>query len=272
VNYNLVIKEYIMVLQIDPSEPRRLIGDNTSEVDFLLSSDEIDFPLGAWMLGGDDILFGSPANDLAYGNEGEDAFYGDLGNDSLFGGRGKDALYGEDGNDYINGGQEADFLEGDSGNDILLGGKGNDFIISGNGNDTLVGGTGRDYLYSEGDDPSLPKIGSNLYVLQAEPGLRDINNADLILPFQVGVDRIGLAGGLNPSQVSLEYMPDVTIVLQVDFPQSFQDFMDPGELTPVPTVGSGTLIKVKNSGDILGFVDGVTPAQIQGSIIPVQGF
>ena len=62
-----------MVLQTDPSEPRRLIGDNTSEIDFLLSLDEIDFPLGAWMLGGDDILFGSPANDLAYGNEGEDA-------------------------------------------------------------------------------------------------------------------------------------------------------------------------------------------------------
>ncbi len=261
-----------MVLQADPSEPRRLIGDNTSEIDLLLSSDGIDFPLGAWMLGGDDILFGSTANDLAYGNEGEDALYGDLGNDSLFGGRGKDALDGEDGNDYLSGGQDADFLDGGAGNDILLGGRGNDFLISGDGNDTLIGGLGRDYLYSEGDDPSLPKIGSNLYVLQAEPGLRDINNADLILPFQVGVDRIGLAGGLNASEVSLEYLTNVTIVLQVDLPQSIQNLIEPGELAPVPTVGSGTLIKVKNSGDMLGFVEGVTPAQIQGSIISVQGF
>jgi hypothetical protein len=265
-------QEYIMVLQTDPSEPRRLIADNTSEIDFLLSSDEIDFPLGAWMLGGDDILFGSPANDLAYGNEGEDALYGDLGQDSLFGGRGKDELNGEGGNDYLSGGQDADIIDGGAGNDFLLGGRGNDWLISGNGNDTLIGGLGRDYLYGAGDDPDLPKIGSNLYVLQVEPGLRDINNADLILPFQVGVDRIGLAGGLNASEVSLEYLTNVTIVMQLDWPQSYQNLIDPGELAPVPTVGSGTLIKVKNSGDMLGFVEGVTPAQIQGSIISVQGF
>ncbi|MEG5158827.1 calcium-binding protein [Microcoleus sp. AT3-A2] len=224
------------------------------------------------MLGGDDILFGSPANDLAYGNEGEDAFDGDLGNDSLFGGRGKDALSGEEGNDYISGGQDADIIDGGDGNDFLLGGRGNDWLISGNGDDTLIGGLGRDYLYSAGDDPDLPKIGSNLYVLQAEPGLTDINNADVILPFKVGADRIGLAGGLTASDVVLENLTNVTIVLRLDLPQSFQNFIEPGQFDGVPTVSSGTVIRVKNSSDILGFVDGVTPAQIQGSIISVQGF
>ena len=260
-----------MVLQTDPSEPRRLIGDPTSEIDFLLSLDRIDFPLGAWMLGGDDIVFGSQGNDLAYGNEGEDALYGDFGNDSLFGGRGKDALYGEGGNDYVSGGQEGDVIFGDAGNDFLLGGRGNDWLISGNGDDTLIGGLGRDYLYSEGNGPSLPKIGSNLYVLQVEPGLRDINNTDLITPFQVGVDRIGLAG-LSVSDVAMEYLTNVTIVMRLDLPQSFQNLIDPGQFDSVPTVGSGTLIKVKSSGDMLGFVEAVTPAQIQGSMISVQGF
>lgn len=258
-----------MVLQTDPSEPRRLIGDNTSETDFLLSSDQIDFPLGAWMLGGDDIVFGSTANDLAYGNEGEDALYGDLGNDSLFAGRGKDVLYGEDGNDYLSGGQDADFLEGSAGNDILWGGRGNDLLISGNGFDTLIGGLGRDLLF--GDDLDGPKIGSNLYVLQAEPGVTDINNADLIAPFQVGVDRIGLVGGLTASDVVLERLTNVTILIGFEAPVSVNN-SQPGVFDPVQTVSSGTLIKVKNSGDVLGFFEGVTPAQIQGSIISVQGF
>lgn len=259
-----------MVLQTDPSEPRRLIGDNTSEIDFLLSVDEIAFPLGAWMLGGDDILFGSTANDLAYGNEGEDALYGDLGNDSLFGGRGKDGLFGEDGNDYLSGGQDADFLEGGAGNDILWGGRGNDFLTSGNGDDTLIGGLGRDLLL--GDELDVPKIGSNLYVLQAEPGVTDINNADLITRFQVGVDRIGLADGLTASDVVLESLTNVTILIGFDAPESRKNVSPPGVFDPVPTVGSGTLIRVKNSGDILGFVNIVTPADIQGSIISVQGF
>ena len=261
-----------MVLEIDPSVPGRLIGDNTSEIDFLLSSDEIDFPLGAWMLGGDDVVFGSTGNDLAYGNEGEDELYGDLGNDSLFGGRGKDVLNGEGGNDYLSGGQDADIIDGGAANDFLLGGRGNDWLISGNGDDTLIGGLGRDYLYSAGDEPDSPKIGSNLYVLQAEPGLTDINNADVILPFRVGADRIGLAGGLTASDVVLENLTNVTIVLRLDLPQSFQDFVAPGQFDAEPTVNSGTLIRVKNSGDILGFVNGVTPADIQGSIISFQGF
>lgn len=262
-----------MVLQTDPSEPRRLIGDNTSESDFLLSSDITDYPLGAWMLGGDDTIFGSTANDLAYGNEGEDELYGDLGNDSLFGGRGKDQLSGEGGNDYLSGGQDADMVAGNAGNDLILGGRGNDLLISGNGFDTLIGGVGRDYLWGVADDLSEgTKIGSNLYVLQLEPGLQDINNADLIGGFTVGADRIGLTGGLTASDLSLEYLTDVTIVARFDIPESLKNLVEPGAFSEEETVNTGTLIRVKNSGDMLGFVSDVTPTQILGSIISVQGF
>jgi Ca2+-binding RTX toxin-like protein len=183
-------------------------------------ADAANFPLGVWMLAGDDIVTGSTANDLVYGNEGEDIISGGLGNDSLFGGRGKYFLTGEEGNDSLSGGQDADFLIGGPGNDILLGGRGNDVLFSGNGNDTLVGGLGHDILGGLDDNNSSIKIGgSNLYVLQGEPGVTDVNNADFILGFRVGVDRIGLAGGLNPADVDLQYVTNVGIFLDFDVPE-----------------------------------------------------
>jgi Ca2+-binding RTX toxin-like protein len=262
-----------VVLLPDPSESRRLIGNNTSETVTLSIADANNFSLGVWMLGGDDTVNGSAANNLVYGNEGEDALYGNLGNDSLFGGRGKDVLLGDTENDYLSGGQDADIIAGGEGNDILLGGKGNDILFSGNGDDTLIGGLGRDIFYRVADHASeAKKNGSNLYVLQAEPGVTDINNADVIAPFIFGIDRIGLAGGLTASDVVFENLTNVTFLIGLDLPENFKKLIFPGESDPARRVGSGTLIRVKNSGDILGFVNGATPSEIQGSIISVQGF
>ena len=260
-----------MALQPDPSQSRLLIGDNTSEVVTLSIADATNFPLGVWMLAGDDVVTGSTANDLVYGNDGEDIISGGLGNDSLLGGKGKDFLTGEEGNDSLSGGQDADFIIADSGNDILLGGRGNDLLISLSGNDTLVGGWGRDILGGL-DDDSITIGGSNLYVIQAEPGVTDVNNADFIGGFRVGVDRIGLAGGLNATDVDLQYVTNVTVLFGYDAPESFQLFTPPGSLDIQPTQSQGTLIKVRNSGDIVGFVEDVRVADLQGSIISAQGF
>jgi Ca2+-binding RTX toxin-like protein len=262
-----------MSLRTDPSEPRRLIGDNTSESVTLSIANANNFPFGVWMLEGDDSVAGSAANDLVYGNEGEDFISAGFGNDSLFGGRGKDYLIGDAGNDYLSGGQDTDIIGGGGGNDIVLGGKGNDWLVGGNGYDTIIGGLGRDFLTGLDDNlSSLKTIGSNLYVLQDEPGVTDINNADMIVPFKVGVDRIGLAGGLTASDVVLENLTNVTVVFGLDAPQAVKNLDTLGIFEPKPLVSSGTLIKVKNSSDILGYVPNVTPAQIQGSIISVQGF
>ncbi len=273
-----------MALQKDPSGVPRLIGDNTSEsvelsVAYSRFGDVTNFPSGVWMLGGDDTVIGSTSSDLVYGNEGEDIISGNFGNDSLFGGRGKDLIAGGDGNDSLNGGQDGDVLLGDSGNDILLGGKGNDFLISGSGNDTLVGGLGRDLLAGLSDNNSLKIGGSNLYVLQAESGVRDVNNADFIVGFRQPFDKIGLAGGLTVNDIVLENLTNVPITIQVEFPQVAGSVVTPEQsqlLKPVSIVSSGTLIKVRNSGDAIGFVDSVTPVQLQNSIlnsiISVQGF
>ncbi|NJK74267.1 MAG: calcium-binding protein [Oscillatoriales cyanobacterium RU_3_3] len=273
-----------MVLQRDSSGLPRLIGDNTSEsVDLSVANSRFggvtNFPSGVWMIGGDDSVTGSTANDLVFGNEGEDIISGGFGNDSLFGGKAKDAVLGGEGNDSINGGQDADVLTGDFGNDILLGGKGNDFLVSGSGNDTLVGGLGRDFLAGLGDTNSLKIGGSNLYVLQAEPGVRDVNNADIIVNFRPAFDKIGLADGLTVNDIVLENLTNVPLTIQLEFPQAAASFAPPGLsniFQPQSLVTSGTLIKIKNSGDVIGFVDLVTPAQLQNSIansfISVQGF
>ncbi|MEG3977865.1 calcium-binding protein [Microcoleus sp. herbarium8] len=261
-----------MSLQPDSSEPRRLIGDNTSEFVTLSIADAANFPLGAWMLAGDDLVTGSTANDLVYGNEGEDVISGDLGNDSLFGGKGKDFLIGDEGNDSLSGGQDADLLIGGAGNDILLGGKGNDLLTSGNGNDTLVGGLGHDILVGFDDNNSIKIGGTNLYVIQAEPGVTDVNNADFIVGFRVGLDRIGLAGGLNATDVDLQYVTNVRVLLGFDAPESFKLFSPPGSFDTRQIESQGTLIKVRNSGDIVGFVSNVRVADVQGSLISAPGF
>ena len=262
-----------MALQPDSLEPRRLIGNNTSEVVTLSIADTTNFPLGVWMLGGDDQVIGSTANDLVYGNDREDIIEGDLGNDSLFGGKNKDFLGGDQGNDFLSGGQDADWLMGGAGDDVLLGGRGNDALFSGNGNDTLVGGFGRDILSGLDDNNSSFKIGgSNLYVLQAEPGVTDFNNADVLISFRPGVDRIGLAGGLNPSDVDLQYVTNVTIVLGFETPETLKQFLPPSVLNAPPIQSQGTLIKVRNSGDIVGFVAQTRVADVQSSMISVQNF
>jgi len=266
--------QYFMALQTDPSGVPRLIGDNSSEYADLLFRNTADFPSGVWMLGGDDTVYGGITNDLIFGNDGEDSLLGDFGNDSLFGGRGKDDLKGDEGNDSLIGGQDGDWLRGGAGDDILWGGRGNDILYSGNGNDTLIGGLGRDYLSSWGIGPdSVKTSGSNLYVLQIESGVTDINNTDVIGDFQVGLDRIGLSNGLNVNDVVLENLTNVLRLQDFDFSNAMRPNVIPPEvLTPSNVVTSGTLIKVRSSGDVVGFVEFVTPDQLQNSIISVQGF
>jgi Ca2+-binding RTX toxin-like protein len=272
-------RKYFMAVRRDPSGAPRLIGDNTSEYTDLRVGSLGNSSGGVLMFGGDDTVDGSITSDLIFGNEGEDILTGNFGNDSLFGGKGKDAIAGREGNDSINGGQDGDFIVGDGGNDILLGGRGNDLLASGNGNDTLVGGLGRDLLAGFNENNSIKIGGSNLYVLQPEPGVTDVNNADIIVNFRPAFDKIGLADGLTVNDIVLENLTNVSLTIQLEFPQAAGSVAPP-ELSqvfkPTSIVTSGTLVKVRNSGDVIGFVEAITPAQLQNSIlnsiISVQGF
>ena len=70
-------------------------------------------------------------------------------------------------------------LTGGAGRDVMLGGAGNDHLIGGAGDDILVDGAGQDTL-TGGD-------GADVFVFQAD------GQADLILDFERGIDRIDLS-------------------------------------------------------------------------------
>jgi hypothetical protein len=270
-------KIFAMALKPDPSGIVRLIGDNTSEFIQLFPGDLTNFPLGAWALDGDDTVDGSGASELILGNEGEDILRGFAGNDSVFGGKGKDALFGDEGNDSLSGGLDADRLLGGAGDDILLGGRGNDLLSDGDGNNTLVGGLGRDF-FEYG-------FGNNLCVLGIDPATTDINSSDIIESFDPDLDRIGLASDLTVNDIVLESVQNVALTYTFDGPQALQPLLPPGPAgafsgsasgtqprSGITGVYSGTLIRVKNSNAILGFVEGVTPNELQSRIVSVQGF
>ncbi len=104
---------------------------------------------------GNDIISGTPANDVLNGFEGNDTILGRGGNDILRGGTGNDSINGEggddrlagnEGNDTVIGGSGNDLMFGVTGNDVMFGRAGNDHLLGGDGNDTLEGGTGSDRL------------------------------------------------------------------------------------------------------------------------------
>ena len=91
-----------------------------------------------------------------------------------------DQIHGQGGNDTLSGLGGNDSLYGGDGNDLLIGGAGDDILVGGAGNDTLVGG-----------------VGSDRFVLKPNTGV------DVIEDFQVGIDRIQLLDGLQPSHLAI---------------------------------------------------------------------
>jgi len=202
-----------------------LAGDEGA--DSLFGSEGDDTLMGGAghdLLGGggdDDLLGGGAGNDSLYGATGGDRLFGAAGQDSLFGEAGHDLLYGGADQDLLNGGSghdslygEAgdDTLMGESGNDVLGGGAGNDLLGGGGGHDALYGADGADQLYGAAGHDSLSggagadtlTGGSGVDLLTGGAGadLFDFNLTsdshvgarDRIADFQIGVDRVDLAG------------------------------------------------------------------------------
>ncbi|MGB3295252.1 MAG: calcium-binding protein [Phormidesmis sp.] len=138
------------------------------------------------------------------GTDGADTLAGDEGNQIIDGGAGDDVLRGDrnnrssqgksGGDDIIFGGAGNDRIGGKGGNDQLFGGEGDDLIWGDDGDDFLRGGLGNDTL--TGDDFSGGQ-GADTFVLAAGEG------TDTIVDFEIGIDLIGLAGGLTFGQLTL---------------------------------------------------------------------
>ncbi|MCT7982460.1 DUF4347 domain-containing protein [Laspinema sp. A4] len=168
-----------------------LFGDNDN--DWLWGGNEEDFLNGNR---GEDSLFGWDGNDTLHGGKENDFLYGQEGDDFLFGDNDNDVLCGGNGNDFLNGNIGDDTLFGGEGNETLHGGKENDILNGGNGNDVLWGDLGNDTLIGGG--------GADIFVFREGDGV------NLVVDFEVGIDRIGLAEGLTFEQLSITQGTGVT--------------------------------------------------------------
>ncbi|MGF1491426.1 MAG: alkaline phosphatase [Microcoleaceae cyanobacterium] len=159
------------------------LGDGTPEDEMLIGGDTDDLIRGDI---GDDTAAGGAGNDFIYGEEGDDLLRGD-NNERATGGL-------EGGDDTISGGLGNDRIGGKGGNDDLRGDEGNDRIWGDEGDDLIDGGLGDDQLWGDSGDA---EGGADIFVLMAGAGTDTIND------FEVGIDLIGLAGGLTFGDLSV---------------------------------------------------------------------
>ncbi|MDJ1171700.1 Ig-like domain-containing protein, partial [Roseofilum sp. BLCC_M154] len=199
---------------------------------------------------GNDIVSGDRGSDYLFGNQDNDTIYGCTEADWIHGGQQNDVLYGGKDNDTLNGDRNNDVLFGDLDNDSLLGNQNLDILSGGAGNDILFGGQDEDTLYgNQGDDTLSGDLGKDLlfggegidlFVLRTGSAANDIPSADIVGDFQIGLDFIGLTGGLTFVDVTLEVLNNTT------------------------------LIKITQTNQVLGIVNGVTPDQLIPALIPVD--
>jgi ELWxxDGT repeat protein len=177
--------------QVDTSGFRGILNIEKSDSDANVNN-RANLLIGQATTGSNnDIVIGSAQDEDIQGTDSLSEVEGN--GDRRYNGIGNDKLFGEDGNDTI---------RGKSGNDILVGGAGNDVLLGYGGvgttpntdDDLLYGGLGKDVL-SGG-------YGSDTFVFKAGDGSTNLNNADTITDFQLGIDKIGLIG-LVGSQVTI---------------------------------------------------------------------
>ena len=162
-------------------------------------------------------------------NSGSDTIDGAAGDDVAFGGKDNDLVVGRDGNDRLRGDRGNDSVTGDNGNDLLFGGKGLDLLFGGSGNDTISGDLAQDTL--------IGGSGNDLFFLRQNGAPTDVAFADSIADFEIGIDAIGLSGGLTAANLRLD------------------------------AVDCNTVIRVADSGQVLAVVNSVKPEQILGSFV-----
>ena len=121
----------------------------------------VDLNMGEVPTAGNDVILGTPGNDLINAGAGNDRICGGDGNDIINAGDGNDRVFGELGNDTLNGERGRDVLIGDAGDDVMDGGKNNDRVLGNGGRDTIFGGNGRDVLKGNNGNDTIYGGGGN---------------------------------------------------------------------------------------------------------------
>ncbi|MDY6940472.1 MAG: calcium-binding protein [Cyanobacteriota bacterium] len=226
------------------------------------------FPLGLRALDGDDAVIGSSDGETMFGNRGRDTLTGADGDDIMLGGRDNDRLTGDIGNDFVAGNIGQDLVEGGEGDDTLRGGQDSDVLLGGNGNDLMYGDFGA--------DAQVGGAGSDTFVLRADNTSSGTEitiaegDADLLIDFRPGEDRIGLTGGLTQADLIFIDVPPRSFPI----PAEVQALIDEGTLaaTDFDPDGDGlTQVTLIGTGfdEYLGAVLNVTSAELQGQFVAV---
>jgi Ca2+-binding RTX toxin-like protein len=123
---------------------------------------------------------------------------GTSGSDNLgLDGNGKSVAYGLGGDDFISGGFATDLIFGGEGNDTISAGGGNDRVYGGIGDDVLDGGISNDLLTGG--------AGGDTFVMSS---IRNFSGPvwgnDVILDFEVGVDKLALSVPFGAPSLSLQ--------------------------------------------------------------------
>jgi len=203
----------------------------------------------------DDSITGDAQDNSLLGGGGDDFLVGGAGNDHLDGGIGSDLLFGGDGDDELFSDSFDNRMDGGAGNDTanysgvdvgleislyqhvagvpsivnsypspdllpaalydienIVGSKGNDLIVGDNGDNRLEG-----FL---GDDTMIGGGGRDVFHFDLSGGA-NVGN-DTIVEFVIGVDHIGLGGGLhvdlsdlNPQQIGEDTVLDLGPVMKL---------------------------------------------------------
>lgn len=128
----------------------------------------------------DSIITGITDNITRVGNADDNRLVGYSGSDRLKGENGNDQLIGNPGDDLLIGGRGDDRMEGGTGDDLLKGKSGSDVLIGDAGFDRLRGNAKQDFF-----------------------GVQVGKDADLILDFQDGQDRLALSDSLEFDQLTI---------------------------------------------------------------------
>ncbi|NES07692.1 MAG: hypothetical protein F6K22_35845 [Okeania sp. SIO2F4] len=155
------------------------------------------------------------------------------------------AIMGLAGNDTISGGDGTDLLSGNEGDDNVSGRDGSDFLRGGKGDDSLIGGLGNDFLLGDnGSDTLTGGAGADSFMLRVDTveGIEEIEQADMITDFSVADnDRI---------IVIAEFIPSDGLTYEL--------------------IGGDAVIRLLDSGFILGVVEETSIEDVQNNILAVN--
>jgi Ca2+-binding RTX toxin-like protein len=142
---------------------------------------------------GNDLIVGTPGNDVICAGSGNDTIIGKGGADQIYGGPGNDGITTGAGADTIFGGSGADLIDAGAGDDLIFGDNpttllrdptdngadGADVIYGGLGSESIDGGGGNDIIFTGGVGGPKPAIGTN--IVHGGPG-NDVIMSDFRYP------------------------------------------------------------------------------------------